>query len=265
MGHRDRLFEEPRRPLPGRLLRPHGLHRNVALDRSRLRDVRRLPLQPRSSRWEGGRPAAASPRLDDRGRRGHGRLAPAGPGTRGPSSEALARGLRGDRRARGRRLPSRRRQAHRPRHQRDRPRAGRALDGRGADIPGGEEGGRHGRAPLLSRARPADRRRRSRRERHGSRHGAARRLAVRGEPPPEAGGSRRARRDRARHPGRRRALLHLHHDGRVPGRGGREGEDPARRPRPARPDRRRRRRGTARRFRQALVHRVRRGSRFGTA
>ena len=66
LGHRFVVLVQPRRAAAARIVRPHRLHRHVALDRSGDRDVRRLPVEPRPSRRQGRRDAAARPRRDGR-------------------------------------------------------------------------------------------------------------------------------------------------------------------------------------------------------
>src|SRR5207247_10706738 len=53
LRHRDVLLAKPRRSLPARLFRPHGLYGHVALDRPLLGDLRRLSLQSGASRRQG--------------------------------------------------------------------------------------------------------------------------------------------------------------------------------------------------------------------
>ena len=60
------LLGQPRRAAADRLVRPHRLHRHVALDRSGDADVRRVPVEPRPSRRQGRRHAAARAGCDDR-------------------------------------------------------------------------------------------------------------------------------------------------------------------------------------------------------
>ena len=53
LGHRFVVLVQPRRAAADRIVRPHRLHRHVALDRSGDRDVRRLPVEPRPSGRQG--------------------------------------------------------------------------------------------------------------------------------------------------------------------------------------------------------------------
>ena len=66
LGRRFQLLGQPRRAAAHRVLRPHRLHGHVALDRSGDADVRRVPVQPRPSRWQGRRHAAPGAGCHDR-------------------------------------------------------------------------------------------------------------------------------------------------------------------------------------------------------
>ena len=66
LGRRLQLFGQPRRAAADRIVRAHRLHGHVALDRSGDADVRRVPVQPRPSRWQGGRHPAPGAGGDNR-------------------------------------------------------------------------------------------------------------------------------------------------------------------------------------------------------
>ena len=69
LGHRLRLLVEPRRAAADRIVRAHGLHRHVDLDRPGHRHVRGVPVEPRPPRRQGRRDAAPRARRDGRRRR----------------------------------------------------------------------------------------------------------------------------------------------------------------------------------------------------
>ena len=72
LGYRFALLREPRRPVPGRLVRPYRLHRDVDLARPGQPDVRRVPLEPGASGRRGAGGGVARPGRDAGRRRGHG-------------------------------------------------------------------------------------------------------------------------------------------------------------------------------------------------
>ena len=67
LGHRLVVFGQSRRAPAARLVRPHGIHRHVALDRSGDARVRHLSVESRASGRQGRRDAAARARRDDCG------------------------------------------------------------------------------------------------------------------------------------------------------------------------------------------------------
>ena len=69
LGSRLVVLGQSRRAAAARLVRAHGIHGHVALDRSGDARVHRLPVEPRASGWHGRRHAAARAGRDDRRRR----------------------------------------------------------------------------------------------------------------------------------------------------------------------------------------------------
>ena len=69
LGHRLRVLVQPWRAVADRIVRSHGLYRDVDLDRSGDRDVRHLPVESRSPGRQGRRHPASSPRGDGGGDR----------------------------------------------------------------------------------------------------------------------------------------------------------------------------------------------------
>ena len=155
------VLVEPRRAAADRIVRPHRVHRHVALDRSGDRDVRRVPVEPRASRRQGRRHAAAGAGRDHR-RVGARPRRRDGADPRLYRAATSAAGAVGARRARGRRRRSCRPrraarrglraaagQARRPRHQPHRPRPRR----RDRDRPAVRGQGRQARRAVQPGAR----------------------------------------------------------------------------------------------------------------
>ncbi len=128
LGHRFGVLVQSRRAAADRIVRPHRLHRHVALDRSGDRHVRHLPVEPRASGRQGRRHAAPRARRD--GRRGGGDEPAAGSASTQPVDRPRLRRRRAPCRPRGtragpdrhrraarRRLRAAARQARRPGHQ----------------------------------------------------------------------------------------------------------------------------------------------------
>src|SRR4030095_6607644 len=67
MGHRYDVLEEPRRIVSDRIVRPHRVHRHIAVARSGDEELRDLPVEPRASRRQGRRHAAAEQGRDGGG------------------------------------------------------------------------------------------------------------------------------------------------------------------------------------------------------
>ena len=168
LGHRHQLLGQPRRAVADRIVRPHGLHRHVDVDRSAHPHVRDLPVQPRASRRQGRCDAAARARRQRRGlgdprrrrsaaggadrhrlrRRARRRAARAAAGAGSDRHRRAAR--RGVRAAEG--------PAHRPGDQPHRPRRRRHADHRSARRAAGP----HARLAVQPRARHSRHRRRGR-------------------------------------------------------------------------------------------------------
>ena len=67
-GTSTRVLEQPRRSVSDRLVRPHRIHRHEHVDRSVVRAIRDLSLEPTASRRHRRRRRAARPGCDGRGR-----------------------------------------------------------------------------------------------------------------------------------------------------------------------------------------------------
>ena len=144
LGHRFLVLVQPRRAAADRLVRPHRVHRHVALDRSGDRDVRRVPVEPRASRTA----RETSRRCARAWRHGRGRSitgVPADMRSRTVSPDAISArrdrappapppdaGADRHRRAAGEGLRAAARQARRARHQPHRPRPRRRDHDRSA-------------------------------------------------------------------------------------------------------------------------------------
>ncbi len=75
LGHRFAVLGQPWRALPARIVRAHGFHRHVNLDRSLDQDLRHPALQQRASRARCGSHSAARQGRNNRRRRARHRLA----------------------------------------------------------------------------------------------------------------------------------------------------------------------------------------------
>ncbi len=204
LGRRDALLDEPGRPVPPGLLRPHRLDRDLDVARPGDGHVRRHPFGPKPSRRIGQRNPPPFPHRERRRRRHHRRfpgnppprlregLPPGGPARRavravhrscaGPSLRRPGR----RRRPRVFRLRSAEGKARRAPDEPHRRHARREIDRVAPPLGKGESRRREARPPLLPGARP---RRGSRRKgrRHRRRvHRAFRRLPLRGEAAPFA-------------------------------------------------------------------------------
>jgi CubicO group peptidase (beta-lactamase class C family) len=67
LGHRFVVLRQSRRTSADRIVRPHGIHRDVALDRSSDARVHRVPVEPCPPGRQGRRDAATRARRNDRG------------------------------------------------------------------------------------------------------------------------------------------------------------------------------------------------------
>ena len=214
------VLVEPRRAAAARVVRPHRLHRHVALDRSGDEGVRRVPVEPRPSGRQGRRDAAARARRD--GRRVGDHRRPAGGRARAPDDRAR---LRRDRRRAGARRRGRR---SRPGIDVLRAQGFAPLKGKRVGLVTNHTGrARDGATTidLLFAAKDVKLvalfspehgirgiARRHRAGRSGREDRAADQLALRRHAPPDRRDARRARRHRDRSAGHRLALLHLHDD-----------------------------------------------------